>query len=94
MAKTEDLVDYYRIPADTRDLNYADYFSEGDTKVSSLEDYNSHNARRLSMDETIELLRRLDIVQTALKERRGHRILEVVPRIAAPGKLSKASQTH
>jgi len=94
MAKTEDLVDYYRIPADTRDLNYAEYFSEGDTKVSLLEDYNSHNTRRLSMDETIELLYRLDIVQMALKERRGHRILEVVPRIAAPGKLSKASQTH
>ncbi len=47
MAKAQDLGGYYRIPADNRDLNYAKYFSEGEEKISQLEDYTSHNTRRL-----------------------------------------------
>jgi UDP-glucose 4-epimerase len=65
MAKAEDLGGYYRIPADIRDLNYACYFTEGDANVSPLEDYNSHNTRRLDVDGTIDLLCKLDIVRDA-----------------------------
>jgi UDP-N-acetylglucosamine 4,6-dehydratase/5-epimerase len=67
MARAEDMVDYYRIPADIRDLNYACYFTEGETKVSGHEDYHSHNTRRLDEDELIELLLNLDFVRDALK---------------------------
>ncbi len=67
MAKAEDLGGYYRIPADIRDLNYSLYFTEGEAKVSSQEDYNSHNTTRLDEDRLIELLLKLDFVQTALK---------------------------
>jgi UDP-N-acetylglucosamine 4,6-dehydratase len=66
-AKAEDCGDYYRVPADGRDLNYASYFSEGDAAVSPLEDYNSHNTARLTLDQTIDLLQTLDVVQEALR---------------------------
>jgi len=56
MAKAEDLGDYYRIPADNRDLNYEKYFSEGDEKVEKLDDYHSHNTERLDVEEMIKLL--------------------------------------
>lgn len=56
MVKAKDLPGFYQIPADNRDLNYAQYFSEGDVKTSSVEDYNSHNTRRLSLEETKQLL--------------------------------------
>ena len=67
MAKAEDMGDYYRIASDVRDLNYSCYFTEGETKVSCQEDYNSHNTRRLDEDGMIELLMKLDFVQHALK---------------------------
>lgn len=73
MAKAEDLGGYYRIPADIRDLNYACYFTEGDAKVSPLEDYNSHNTRRLDVDGTIDLLRKLEILNEALEQRKRAR---------------------
>ena len=66
MANAEDMGDYYRISSDVRDLNYSCYFSEGETKVSCLEDYNSHNTRRLDEDDLIELLLQLDFVGEAL----------------------------
>ena len=69
MVKAEDLGDYYRVPADTRDLNYAKYFSEGDDKMSQMNDYHSHNARRLNVAEIKELLLSLDSVRMAMKER-------------------------
>ena len=47
MARAEDLGDYYRVPADNRDLNYDLYFTEGEERVSKESDYNSHNTRRL-----------------------------------------------
>jgi UDP-glucose 4-epimerase len=71
MARAEDLGGYYRIPADVRDLNYACYFTEGDAKVSPLEDYNSHNTRRLDVDGTIDLLCKLEIVNGALEKRKA-----------------------
>ncbi|MDI6742546.1 MAG: polysaccharide biosynthesis protein [Smithella sp.] len=67
MARAEDMGDYFRIPADIRDLNYACYFTEGETRVSGHEDYHSQNTRRLDEDGLIELLLKLDFVRTALE---------------------------
>lgn len=63
MAKAIDLPGFYRIPADNRDLNYAQYFSEGDIKTSVIEDYNSNNTHRLSLEETKNLLLSLDLIK-------------------------------
>lgn len=52
----EDLGDYYRVPADNRDLNYNKYFTEGTELVSKVDDYHSHNTKRLSQEELINLL--------------------------------------
>jgi len=60
MAKSEDMGDYFRIPCDSRDLNYDKYFVEGEEKISKFEDYNSHNTRRLDMEGMKELLLRLN----------------------------------
>jgi len=64
MARAVDLGDYYRIPADNRDLNYSKYFSEGEEKVSNIEDYHSHNTKRLSQNEVKELLMNLEIIRS------------------------------
>ena len=56
MMKAEDLGDFFRIPADNRDLNYGKYFTNGVVKTAGLEDYNSHNTRRLTIDEIKEKL--------------------------------------
>jgi len=66
MAKAEDMGEYYRIPSDVRDLNYACYFTEGEMKVSCQEDYNSHNTHRLDEDGLIALLLKLDFVRDAM----------------------------
>jgi UDP-N-acetylglucosamine 4,6-dehydratase len=66
MAHAQDMGDYYRIPADNRDLNYAKYFSEGKVDISSLDDYTSHNTRRLSVDEIKSLLLKLDYIKDEL----------------------------
>ena len=63
MAKAEDLGNYYRIPPDTRDLNYNLYFSNGDKKVLLSEEYTSHNTYRLNLEETKELLLKLRIIR-------------------------------
>lgn len=63
MAKAEDLGLYYRIPADTRDLNYNRYFIEGETQIAQMEEYTSHNTHRLDVDETIQLLLKLDFIR-------------------------------
>ncbi len=62
MIKVEDLKSYYRIPADTRDLNYARFFSEGTESVAEVEDYHSHNTERLDVEGMKQLLLKLDIV--------------------------------
>lgn len=69
MAKAVDLGDYYRVPADTRDLNYDKYFSNGDEKVKGVAEYTSHNTQRLNMEETKELLLTLDCVHEARRQR-------------------------
>lgn len=53
---SEDLGDYYRVPADNRDLNYNKYFFEGSGSTMNIEDYNSHNTRRLNEAELTALL--------------------------------------
>jgi len=63
MAKSEDRGNYYRIPCDSRDLNYDKYFVEGNENISMIEDYDSHNTHRLNNDEMQELLLRLDIIK-------------------------------
>ena len=56
MMHAQDLGNYYRVPADNRDLNYNKYFSEGSTSFTEFEDYHSHNTRRLNENELISLL--------------------------------------
>jgi UDP-glucose 4-epimerase len=66
MARAEDLGDYFRVPADARDLNYSSFFSRGKTEVSNALDYNSHNTERLDVEAMMDLLLRLQCVQDAL----------------------------
>jgi len=63
MIKAEDMGQYFRIPADTRDLNYASYFSEGVEDVSKGHEYNSHNTYRLNKEEMKKLLLKLPIIR-------------------------------
>jgi UDP-glucose 4-epimerase len=65
--KAEDLGGYYRIVPDDRDLNYGKYFTEGEEKIAEVEDYNSHNTRRLNVEEIKELLLKLDYIMQELK---------------------------
>jgi len=66
MLHAEDLGGYYRVPADQRDLNYNAYYTEGDAQLSALDDYNSHNTRRLDEAEMAEHLLKLAFVQAEL----------------------------
>lgn len=66
MAKASDLGLYYGVPADNRDLNYNKYFVEGETSISEIEDYTSHNTDRLDVQATKELLITLDYIQDQL----------------------------
>jgi len=61
MAKSIDMGNYYRIPCDSRDLNYDQYFVEGEERVSKFEDYNSHNTYRLNIEEMKSMLMKLSI---------------------------------
>ncbi len=69
MAKAEDLGGYFRIPADNRDLNYGKFFTEGTSKVAEVEDYTSHNTELLNIDQTKELLLKLDIIRNDLNRK-------------------------
>jgi UDP-glucose 4-epimerase len=64
-ARAEDLGDYFRIPSDNRDLNYA-HFSLGEERVSLHEDYNSHNTHRLNVDEMVDILLKLEYIRSEL----------------------------
>ena len=61
MLVAEDLGNFYRIPADNRDLNYDKYFDLGIRKLSKIEDYNSHNTHRLTISEMQTLLEKLEL---------------------------------
>jgi UDP-glucose 4-epimerase len=66
MAKAEETERYFRVPADNRDLNYNKYFSEGEKKVSTLDDYTSHNTERLNVERVKSLLIKLNIFKEQL----------------------------
>ena len=55
--------EYYRVPADNRDLNYTKYFDSGETEIDEIEDYNSHNTARLDVEGMKNLLRKLDFIR-------------------------------
>jgi len=63
LASAEDLGDYYRVPPDGRDLNYAKFVEQGERNISRSEDYNSHNTRRLNVAEMKQLLLKLEFMQ-------------------------------
>jgi UDP-glucose 4-epimerase len=66
MVKAEDMGDFYRIPADNRDLNYSIYFSEGEKNIAEIEDYHSHNTERLNVEGVKKLISTLAIVRREL----------------------------
>ena len=66
MAKAEDKGEYYCIPCDTRDLNYDKFFVEGSEEVSKIEDYHSHNTKRLDVEGMKQLLLKLDFIKEDL----------------------------
>lgn len=68
MIKAEDMGHFYRIPADNRDLNYKQYFSEGEVDISKIDDYHSHNTQQLDVEGMKQLLIKLPIVQESMKE--------------------------
>jgi UDP-glucose 4-epimerase len=63
----KDMGGFYRVPADKRDLNYDKYFVEGDQKLSSEDEYNSHNTERLNIEQIKEKLLQLDYVREQLE---------------------------
>ena len=66
MARAEDLGGYFRIPSDSRDLNYGKYFVEGEVGASNIEDYTSHNTHRLDIEGVKKTLLKLNIIREAL----------------------------
>lgn len=73
MVKAEDMGDFYRIPADNRDLNYAKYFSEGEQNIAKAEDYHSHNAKQEGVQGLKNLVSKLPIIR---KEVFGENIMD------------------
>lgn len=66
MSRAEDMGNYFRIPCDTRDLNYDKYFTEGNKEVATIEDYHSHNTHRLAVEEMKDLLLKLRFIREDL----------------------------
>ncbi len=58
--------DFYRIPADNRDLNYSIYFSEGEKNIAAIQDYHSHNTERLDVEGVKNLISKLSLVRKGL----------------------------
>jgi UDP-glucose 4-epimerase len=77
MAKAIDMGNYYRIPCDTRDLNYDTFFVEGDEEVSRIEDYHSHNTTRLDIEGMKQLLLKLRFVREDLGLQEKSQIKEI-----------------
>lgn len=67
MVHAQDMGDYYRLPADNRDLNYEQYFSEGKNAIDKVEEYHSHNTKQLDINGTIDLLMKLEEITNDLK---------------------------
>jgi UDP-N-acetylglucosamine 4,6-dehydratase len=66
MVRAEDMGDFYRVPADNRDLNYSMYFSEGEKNLAEIEDYHSHNTERLNVEGVKNLISKLALVKKEL----------------------------
>ena len=66
MVKAEDLGDFYRVPADNRDLNYSIFFSQGEKNIAEIEDYHSHNTERLDVEGVKSLISKLALVKKEL----------------------------
>jgi UDP-N-acetylglucosamine 4,6-dehydratase/5-epimerase len=66
MVKAEDMGDFYRVPADNRDLNYSMYFSQGEKNLAEIEDYHSHNTERLNVEGVKNLISKLALVKKEL----------------------------
>ncbi len=73
MAKAEDMGDFYRVPADNRDLNYAKYFSEGEEEIAVFEDYHSHSSKQEGVEGLKRLLSTLPLIR---KEIFGENIMQ------------------
>jgi UDP-N-acetylglucosamine 4,6-dehydratase/5-epimerase len=67
-AKSADMGEFYRVPADTRDLNYDKYFADGDKKITSVKEYNSHNTQQLDVENTMKKLLTVDYVRQELEQ--------------------------
>jgi UDP-glucose 4-epimerase len=65
-AKAQDMGNFYRVPADNRDLNYDKYFSDGDVKQVTIEEFNSDNTYRLNLEETKAKIAALEYIQNEL----------------------------
>ena len=63
MSSAQDLGGYFRVPKDSRDVNYEKYVDEGKTKITNMEEYNSHNTERLDVEGTKKLLLKLDFIK-------------------------------
>jgi len=74
MIKAEDMGNFYRVPADNRDLNYAKYFSEGKEDVSKIEDYHSHNTKQEGVEGLKQLISKLPLIR---KEVFGEDVLQM-----------------
>jgi UDP-N-acetylglucosamine 4,6-dehydratase/5-epimerase len=68
MAKSTEIEDYFQIPADTRDLNYNLYFTEGEKEMSKVDDYTSHNTHNLSLEEMKQLLLKLEDLRNDIND--------------------------
>lgn len=75
MLRAEDMGGFYRIPADNRDLNYAKYFSEGDQDIAMVEDYHSHNTKRLSVEEMKSLFLSIDTIREEISSAKKEIVL-------------------
>ena len=69
LVRSEDMGDYFRVKMDGRDLNYEKYLSEGEKKLGQLQDYNSQNATRLTIEEIEELLTTQSEIISALNSK-------------------------
>ena len=67
LARSEDQGEFFRISVDARELNYDQYFEEGDQEESTLEDYHSHNTERLDVDQVVDLLNSMPAFQALLR---------------------------
>lgn len=65
-AKAKDMGNFYRVPADNRDLNYDKYFKEGDESRVTIDEFNSNNTRQLNVEETKEKIASLEYIQNEL----------------------------